>query len=266
MVRYLRTAYQEWRCGGIRNLSKAIYRKSQLLYLDYVPLNTSLKMYKTIGETTSTFRIRTKRELRRVDNLMGEEHMIEEILELLDTDDIFYDVGANIGCYAAFTGQHCETVAFEPHPENTISLEQNIDLSKANVDVFQLALSDESGTIPLTVSESGVPGEGQHSLGEEGDAINVETRIGDELIQERNVKPPTILKLDVEGAEGEVLRGLTQTLEQKDCHTIYCELHPQKMAEWDDTPEGIQEFLKNKGFTIEEIPGERHHIHIKATK
>ena len=266
MTRYLTTAYDELRRSGVRGLKKSICRKFQLLYLEFVPLNVPLRMRRTVGGTTATFAIRTKRELQRVDNIMGEEHILEEILGVLDDDDVFYDIGANIGCYGAFTGQCCETIAFEPHPENILSLEQNVDLSKASVDVFQLALSDDSGTLPLRVSESGVPGAGQHSLGAEEDGIKVETRIGDNLIQEENIEPPTILKIDVEGAEGEVLRGLTESLKEKDCHTIYCELHPQKMRKWDDTPDKLQEFLKIKGFTIEEIPGERHHIHIRATK
>jgi hypothetical protein len=97
---------------------------------------------------------------------------------------------------------------------------------------------------------------------------------GDLLIQREDLAPPDVMKIDVEGAEVRVLRGLRETLSQDGPRAIFLELHHSNDGElrsardYNDDPDEVFELLSEFGYTISELPTDTREgvTHIKATK
>jgi FkbM family methyltransferase len=174
-----------------------------------------------INDTTVDFQINNRRELDRLHDLMGESTVISDMLTEVETGDVVYDVGANIGIYTWFLSKSRipqQIIAFEPHPDNITRVKPNADLNDINPTILDKALSDSSGTGMLAVQLDS-PGAGSHSLktenGKEG--IEIEIVIAHELVASGKIQPPNVLKIDVEGAEYSVLRGMESLLSRAEC-------------------------------------------------
>jgi len=82
---------------------------------------------------------------------------------------------------------------------------------------------------------------------------------GDDFISNNYLTIPNVIKIDVEGAELEVLKGLEDTIKQKKCRAIFCEVHPKYLNT--DVSELIN-FLTNKGFESKTFDKRRSEYHI----
>lgn len=183
---------------------------------------------------------------------MSEKEVLADLLSEISSDDTFYDVGANVGMYTCFVGQYIDSnhvFAFEPHPKNANRLNQNLTLNDISAKIKRHALSNKTGTAQLQVKESGETGVGSHSLSTDETVrnINIETVRGDEIA--RKEQSPTVLKIDVEGAEMDVLYGLEESI--SDCRVIYCEIHPDALPDFGSQPEDILDYLEDNGFKTE---------------
>jgi FkbM family methyltransferase len=144
------------------------------------------------------------------------------ILHYLDKDDIFYDIGANVGAYTILSGLHvgCQTIAFEPHPKTFSFLEKNISLGikSGNIKLFNIGLGSKAEKIKFTSdldTVNHVALDGYENL------IDVDIFVLDEL----SLPTPTVIKIDVEGFEWEVLNGAKLTLENDRLQAIIIELN-----------------------------------------
>lgn len=120
---------------------------------------------------------------------------------------VIYDVGANVGFYtllaACLTGAHGRVVAFEPLPRNLRFLEQHLALNKVeNVEVIAAAVSDREGE--GTFAE--LPDSSMGRLAAAG-KVRVKTIRLDDFLERGQFPLPDLIKIDVEGAEAEVLQG-----------------------------------------------------------
>lgn len=124
---------------------------------------------------------------------------------------VVYDLGANVGFYtllaARLVGPAGLVVAFEPLARNLEYLRRHLALNGSdNVTVIDAAVSDRVGCARLR---------GEHGasarLGADGE-IAVRTVTLDELVFGQGRRPPSVIKMDVEGAEVDVLRGAERTL------------------------------------------------------
>lgn len=145
----------------------------------------------------------------------GERDVLETFTDALETDDVVWDIGANIGTYTLLAAQTGATVhAFEPGANARQRLRANADLNDLDPTVHEYALSNEDGTATLShESRSGV-----REL-TDGAGDQVQTRRGDGLA----LPSPDIVKIDVEGAELAVLDGLGDRL--ADCRLCFVEVH-----------------------------------------
>jgi FkbM family methyltransferase len=183
----------------------------------------------TVDGTTARFETSTERETRRIETLMKETEILEDVLSTVQADDVFYDIGANVGVYTCVVGQRADqTVAVEPHSQTVARLRENADLNDVDADIYEYALSDRSGT--ATLEHPGrspmALGSGEFSLAPVEDPDRVEETeliAGDELVERESLPEPTVAKIDVEGAELAVIDGLAKTLEN--CRALYIEVH-----------------------------------------
>jgi len=137
---------------------------------------------------------------------------------------VFIDIGANEGFYTVFAAQRIGprgvVVAVEPSPREYARLENNVSINGfSNVSVVKQALGARRGKAVLHVANP--EHNGQNTLGDFGhagvtavDHVKIDVIDLDSLVQEQRLSRVDIIKIDVEGAELEVLRGGTKTLEQ----------------------------------------------------
>jgi FkbM family methyltransferase len=136
------------------------------------------------------------------------------ISERVKGGDVVYDIGAHVGFFTMLLSRHAgdggRVVAFEPIAENVERLHAAIDANEAaNVEVRGVAISDRAGEERLALYGSSLEGE----LAGDGPlhpacvgTIDVRTVTLDDVLS-GGAPVPTLLKIDVEGAEGRVLRG-----------------------------------------------------------
>jgi len=129
----------------------------------------------------------------------------------------FIDVGANIGLYsmlaADLVGEHGRVISFEPNSENCrLILLSAIKNRFKNVALFPLALSDTIGhTFFATfLGSNGGMLPSDESVLNDPNCTVVPTMRMDDFVHER----VDVIKIDVEGAEGLVVRGAQKLIEQ----------------------------------------------------
>jgi FkbM family methyltransferase len=210
-----------------------------------------------LGHAQAKFRVSTRQEYRRLENLMYEDDVIAALLNEIDSDDVVYDIGANIGTYSCLIANNFPTspvFAFEPHPETADRLEENVTLNEGDVNVARYALSDTSGEKEFVPVDDEL-GAGEHALAAKSTstAITVETIPGDELISEDSLPQPNVMKIDVEGAELKVIRGLREALASRECRLVYCEVHPEKLDAFGEDPGIVRRELAAAGFDVDRI-------------
>jgi FkbM family methyltransferase len=118
------------------------------------------------------------------------------------------DLGANAGFYtlalSRLVGAEGHVWAFEPWSENVVNLRRHIALNRlANVDVFEAAVTDRAGTASFLPGKNCSIGRVTHDEG----AAQVSTVTLDSLVASGTIAPPDVVKMDVEGAESDVLEG-----------------------------------------------------------
>jgi len=204
----------------------------------------------------------------------GEQEVLERLLSTLKPGDVVYDVGANLGLYAVFLGQAVgpggQVIAFEPEPHYCDRLRGNAALNGLrNIRVSCRALGDRPGDLELLPSEVGkaaprlaefTPESARRRAG-----AKVHVMEGDRLAEIENLPLPRAVKIDVEGHEYAVLRGLRRTLSNPLCQILCCEVHPDLLPEG-VRPDEILDLLKACGFTRFDVlprPPEQHVLAFK---
>jgi FkbM family methyltransferase len=145
-----------------------------------------------------------------------ERPLVEWLKRTLGPDDVFWDVGANIGAISLVAARLCQrVVAFEPDPRSLVKLERNIAANRlTDVEIVAGALGVEAGS--ATLYQSAELNTGMTSLvagrGEVVGQQRVKVFRADDLIAARPELAPTVMKLDVEGAEHLVLGGAPNLL------------------------------------------------------
>ncbi len=168
---------------------------------------------------------------------------------------VVFDVGAHIGFYsllaARAVGPEGRVFAFEPHPENFAVLEQNIRLNHySNICAQCCAVSTHDSPRLLILSESSdchsfYPHPLRHATSRTC-LVNCATL---DTVCECG-GPPDVAKIDVEGAELDVLRGMQQTLAGRRKITLFVELNPACLQAAGHTPGELIGYLHDLGFSI----------------
>ena len=130
---------------------------------------------------------------------------------LLHPGDVAFDIGANVGIYTLLfsdvVGPTGRVVAFEPSPGNVGYLRRALSLNVVtNVSVIAAAVSRASGKTMFDLGADSSTGR----ISPQG-ALEIDTIGLDDFVARENCRP-SLIKIDVEGAEVEVLEGASTTL------------------------------------------------------
>ena len=133
--------------------------------------------------------------------------------------DVAYDLGANFGIFTMFlsrlVGPTGRVYAFEPLPHILTELKANIERNgQSNVEFVNAAVAETVGTARFRVGHHHGSGHLQatdHLYPESGSEVSVAVTTIDDIVRS-GARPPTFMKIDIEGAEGSALAGARETL------------------------------------------------------
>jgi FkbM family methyltransferase len=141
------------------------------------------------------------------------------------------DIGANIGYFALIEAQILaidgEVYAIEPVPNNFDLLKTNVELNAfSNIRLFQFAIADYNGFSKIYLSKYSNWHSLIRSANSSDDYIIVETITLDKLLEVRGEPVVDYIRMDVEGFEGKIIRGMTHTLTTNSNLRLFIEFHP----------------------------------------
>ncbi|MEM2522671.1 MAG: FkbM family methyltransferase [Candidatus Bathyarchaeia archaeon] len=176
-----------------------------------------------------------------------------------------FDVGAFTGLFTMFfaraVGKNGKVIAFEPNPSLCVRIKENLLLNKFdNVKIMQLALGREKKKEVLAFP-SMIPGVGSIEEHEKARilkqrsarTIEVDVDTIDNLIAAEKVPTPDFIKIDVQGAELDVLIGASNTI--KRCKPkLLIEVHSIPYINWKNKNlQRIVDFLTEKGYSLHHV-------------
>jgi FkbM family methyltransferase len=145
------------------------------------------------------------------------------LLHYLKEDNLFFDIGANVGVYTVLASQvkKANSVAIEPISLTYERLIDNIQINRlSNVVSMNIGLSFEKSKLYFTTGKDAM---NSVALPSDKDTLEVEVDTLDNLSSIYGY--PKIIKMDVEGYETNVLRGASKTLESDNLEVIIIELN-----------------------------------------
>ncbi|MBI3161139.1 MAG: FkbM family methyltransferase [Chloroflexi bacterium] len=187
-----------------------------------------------------------------------EYESVERVRQIVKPGMTVIDIGAHIGYYtrllSELAGPKGRVLAFEPNPENFDILKKNMTPRRYNnVELFNCAVGDREGTLPLYVS----PGNSNHSLiqgyTEAQGVIEVRVVALDSFLRERGIEQIDFVKSDTEGAEPLVLAGMKETAARSPQLHLLMELNPTALRCGGVEPEQFLDTIRRMGFEIEMI-------------
>lgn len=180
-------------------------------------------------------------------------------IQHIGTNGNVLDIGSHLGYFTCLSGMLAaqgNIHAFEIDPNCIALIKENVRLNDLqNVHVVNAAVSDHNGTETIPLLDTPNPRLSIRSTDihyAEVSAVRV-----DDYLSENNLPTPDFVKIDVEGAEGKVLAGMSRTLDSPGL-TILIELHVETLAENFDTDyRDLLSLLANKGFQMSHIASHR---------
>lgn len=192
-----------------------------------------------------------------------EKGLTQFVINTLKPGDVFIDVGANVGYFTLIAASlGAKVISIEPYDENLALLRQNIHLNNfAGVKVLDTAIGDHEGTAVLHINPLNRGGNSlikretyftdSHSYSREevgkmyrGEILEKEVPLTtlDSIMDQHSISSITIIKIDVEGFEEQVIEGMRKTLSSGISKHILCELSNKQ------TRDGILELFAKAGY------------------
>lgn len=172
-------------------------------------------------------------------------------LDKTDHRNLFIDIGANIGFYSILAVNekgYDAAIAFEPSPNSFKRLQRNVKLSHAEkrVDTFNKAIGNSNETMSLVQNPVHTGGNKLTNKSRNKSTVAVQVTPLSDLLERKGIKYEDIsfIKIDVEGFEVNVLKGMKNVLNQlRQGSLIFIETR-----EGDGNKDTVVKLLSNAGF------------------
>ena len=184
----------------------------------------------------------------------------------LKPGNVFIDIGAHVGYFTLLAankvGDSGKVLAVEPNPFALKDLQQHVersDLKNVVIEhsacgesngVVNLFLHTESNTSMASLSNSNASG---------GSSVEVPCQPLDQLFEKHALKKADLIKVDVEGAELSVLRGMRNVMLEFS-PMIVLELEPDLLKSFGTSKEQVLEFFAECGYFVESLGGHSNFV------
>jgi FkbM family methyltransferase len=182
---------------------------------------------------------------RRTCPLVGYEYV-----RAIRQGDVVVDAGAFTGDYTVYAsravGSSGHVVAFEPDPNNLRRLKRNLKGELNNVTIINKGLWSHNGTLPFKMGDSGLTSgttSNSDDIGVNDITVNV-ARLDDEL-EQLGISQINVLKMDIEGAEIEAIKGARRTLCENNAYTCIATYH---ILDGQTTSGTVEKLLRDMGY------------------
>lgn len=186
----------------------------------------------------------------------GEMMLVKKILK---EDDIFIDVGANIGVYSLLGASKIskgKIYAFEPSINCLPNFYENVALNQIGdrIQVIEKIVSDKNGFLNFDISSvsdynhiSDLKNRGSNP---EKGIVKLPSTTLDDFILETKIPHIKLIKIDVEGTEALVLRGLQKSLQSKLVDVLIVEVSDWTSKRFTFSPKDVYKFLEGYNFSL----------------
>ncbi|MDP4011166.1 MAG: FkbM family methyltransferase [Candidatus Roizmanbacteria bacterium] len=198
-----------------------------------------------------------------------EKFETELVKKEVQRGDVVLDIGANIGYYtlifAKLVGEKGKVYAFEPDPTNFKLLKKNVLINGyKNVIFVQKAVSQKNGIVKLYLCDDNKGDHRIYDSGDDRDFLEIESIKLDDYFCGKNRKI-NFIKMDIQGAEGLALQGMTDILKRNDELKIISEFWPIGLKRAGTTPSSFLKLLLDHGFKLNEL-NEKNKMIIQITR
>lgn len=212
-----------------------------------------------LSDLKAKFLVGSFSERSRIQRLGRESEVISKLLETLGGDNILLDIGSHVGTYTVMAGlKGSRVIAIEPEESIFERLQKNIELNSISERVVALncAVGAENGiqTIYSDGIDSISPSIGVDVHNHLGSKGNVEVRTVDSVIDELSAVGkidhiPETVKIDVEGMEAGVLKGMLKTLQSEDNPKhLFIEIHSGLLPRYGSSRDEVLGMLNELGY------------------
>jgi FkbM family methyltransferase len=197
-----------------------------------------------------------------------ERPLIRCIERLIHPGEICIDVGAEKGYItlhlARAVGSGGRVLAFEPDPRAAKELSENCMRNGVNsiVTIFQYALADKEGVCELALtSQLGNSSRFPNEIARPQviSKISVPTRTLDQVIEELGILAISFVKIDAEGSEPLILKGMSRTIERFR-PAVWLEVNRPSLRAGNFPIDAIESPLREAGYDIYRLVGFRDHF------
>lgn len=214
------------------------------------------KFISIFGEPLKGYLWNTRQNYEYLTGEYEDKSTLDTFTSWLKEDTVFYDLGANVGYYAFIANLYISTgkiYSFEPMPDNIDIFNSHLKLNEKrmfnkSISLVPYAVSDKEKEVFFSNNEKAIEGNTYinsvlHTQSPKG--LRVKCFSVDGLVESGYLKPD-VIKIDVEGAEYDVLCGAKATLEKYKPHIL--------LATHDCHLPGVQklcvDFLKGLGYDL----------------
>ena len=206
-----------------------------------------------IGSSVRGFQVSADRSLTDWHMLLGsyEKETVDLFAAIVRPGMIAVDIGAHIGFFtrhlSKLAGPTGKVIAFEAHPETYQILVRNCR-KLSNVTTVNAAVTDTNGEV--TLYDSGGSTGSNSLIASRSDYAGSDTVRAVRLDDFLDGSSIDVVKIDVEGAELEVLQGMTETLMRSSSMSIVIEFFPPVWADHAEGPRVLLDRLEALGLEL----------------
>lgn len=174
----------------------------------------------------------------------------ESFLQILQPNDVFFDVGGNVGIHSYFVARNFPKVkifTFEPLVGNANYIKETCQKNNiTSIELIESAVGNMVGTISFKTSFNNSVGQISNST----TGLQVRITTLDTFVAAKGIDPD-VIKIDIEGAEGDALKGAEKLIDRKK-PVFIIELHSP------DQDLLVAKLLLDKGYSIYRLNQKGH--------
>jgi FkbM family methyltransferase len=209
----------------------------------------------SISKSPILFLINNPIEEYRLVHWGDEKEYVLSMIDCVREDDVFLDIGSSVGLIsilAALKASKGKVVSIEPDPENFVCLNINYGLNNITDNIaLQLAVGYEKSSMELYSRGSNDLSPSLRKVNGINETINIQVESVDDLIKSGTIPFPTIIKIDIEGAEMMALQGMKELLNSESKpRIIFIEIHPNFLESFNTSESEVKDFLANLDYKI----------------